>query len=110
MKEVEFSVPPECDLRSAERLIEAVCSERGLLMTMKGSLRMFPGSVHWHYKNQSQRGTLELTLYVAGGRIWAQVQNGRKAGWIDVELPALQKTIETELRVRDRPARAGRKK
>jgi hypothetical protein len=98
MKEVEFSVPSGCDLGSAERLIEAVCLRRGLQVTMKGSLATFPGSIHWHYKNQSQKGTLELTLHVPSGRIWAQVQNGRRAEWIDLELPGLQRAIERELR------------
>jgi hypothetical protein len=98
MKEIEFEVPRNCDLSSAAQLIEAVCSRQGLRVAMKGSLSTYPGCVHWHYKNQDQKGTLELTLYVPDKRIWAKIQEGRKAPWIDTALPPLQRAIEHHLR------------
>jgi len=65
---------------------------------MKGAQASFLGSIHWHYKRKGQKGTLELTLYAAERRLWAQVQEGRKAPWIDEELPRLQRAIERELK------------
>jgi len=98
MREVEFAVPKNCDVRKSPRLIEEVCARRGLQLAMKGSLATYPGSVHWHYKKQNQKGTLELTLHAPGHRIWAKVQAGRKAPWIDAELPRLKRAIESELK------------
>lgn len=98
MKEIEFRVARECGLSGAEAIIERVCAESGLVVGMKGSLASYPGSVHWHYKKQNQKGTLELTLYRKESRIWAQVQDGRRAAWIDVELPRLRRAIERGLR------------
>jgi hypothetical protein len=98
VREIEFSVPRHCDLSSAGELIERVCSDRGLHVAMKGSLSSYPGSIHWHFKNKKERGTLELTLHLPQRRIWAQVQDGRKAPWIDVELGPLQRAVERELR------------
>jgi hypothetical protein len=95
--EVDFRVPKQYDLAGAEKLIERVCSKRGLSVAMKGDLKAFPGCVHWHYKKQRQKGTLEITLYPKSRRIWAQVQDGRKAPWIDEELPGLQREVEGEL-------------
>jgi hypothetical protein len=63
MLEVEFSVPRKCDLKAAERLIEGVCTRRGLQIAMKGSQSKFPGCIHWHFKREKQKGTLELTLF-----------------------------------------------
>jgi hypothetical protein len=80
-----------------ERLIEKVCARRGLVLAMKGSLSSYPGCVHWHYKRQNQKGTLELTLFAQDRRVWAKVQDGRKAPWIDQALPGLQAAIEDAL-------------
>jgi hypothetical protein len=104
MKEIEFKVPRDCDLARAGVLIEKVCAGRGLELAMKGSLAKYPGCIHWHFKQPNQKGTLELTLHLAERRIWAKVQEGRKAQWIDKELPVLRRAIERELkRTRTRP-------
>jgi len=99
MKEIEFHVRSGCNPANAEKVIERVCEERGLILALKGSLAKFPGSVHWHYKKEG-RGTLELTLLRDGRRLWAKVQDGRKAKWIEDELPHVRKAIERKLRKR----------
>jgi hypothetical protein len=105
LREVEFRVPKQCDLNGAERLIERVCAERGLSVAMKGSLASYPGCVHWHYKDKDHRkGTLEITLYPKDRRIWAQVQDGRRAPWIDAEIPRLRRAIEGKLQQARTPA------
>jgi hypothetical protein len=98
MLEVEFSVPQKCDLNLAERIIEDICALHGLQVAMKGSQSTFPGSIHWHYKLERQKGTLELTLFPAHRRLWAKVAEGRKAPWIDLELPRLQREVEEKLK------------
>jgi hypothetical protein len=98
MREIEFAVPRNADLVRAKRLIEKICVRRGLTLATKGSLATYPGCVHWHYKRQKQKGTLELTLFARDRRVWAKVQDGRKASWIDEELPGLQAAIEHALK------------
>ena len=95
MREIDFAVPGNADLGRAERLIEKICARRGLLLATKGSLSSYPGSVHWHYKRQSHQGTLELTLFARDRRVWAKVQDGRKAPWIDEELARIATRCRT---------------
>jgi hypothetical protein len=97
MREIEFAVPRDADLTLAVKLIEKICAQHELILAMKGSLAAYPGCVHWHYKRQNQKGTLELTLFARDRRVWAKVQDGRKAPWIDEELAALQWAIERAL-------------
>lgn len=98
MTEVEFNIPPKCHLRDAEALIEATCLACGLRIAMKGTLRSYAGCVHWHLKQGDNRGTLELTLWPMRHRIWASVQDGRRAPWIEEALPRLKRAVETALR------------
>jgi hypothetical protein len=98
MREIEFAVPRNADLTQAVKLIEAICARHELILAIKGSLAAYPGCVHWHYQRQDEKGTLELTLFAHDRRVWAKIQDGRKAPWIDEELPALQWAIERALR------------
>ena len=97
MLEIEFAVPSDCDLAEAEKIVEHACSALGLKLVIKGSLASYPGSVHWHYKSHGDKGTLELTLFARRRRLWAKVQRGRRAPWIDAMLPKVQKGIELQL-------------
>lgn len=98
MKEIEFKVSQKCDLTRADALIEKICAEHGLELALKGTLSKYRGCIHWHYAQPGQKGTLELTLYASARRIWAKVQEGRKAPWIGKELPALRRAIERALK------------
>jgi hypothetical protein len=62
--------------------IERTLLDCGLRSTLKGTLRAFPGCVHWHFKKGRASGTLELTMWPAEKRIWFSVQRGRRAAWI----------------------------
>jgi len=92
MQEVEFKVPAEFAFAEAEALIESVCAAHGLDVAMKTSLASFPSSVHWHCKNKKEKGTLELTAFARDRRIWAQVQSGRKAPWIEIFCHGFRRT------------------
>ena len=98
MQEIEFRVPPDLNLNRAGQLIEDACAALNLTIVMKSPLASYPGSTHWHYKNGKEKGTLELTLLPRDRRIWAQVQSGRKAPWIDAMLPEVQRSIERALK------------
>jgi hypothetical protein len=108
MQQIEFRVPPKCDLSKTEALIERICAAHGLTVAMKGSLTAVQGSVHWHYKQPKQKGTLELTLVSSDRRIWAQIHTNRNGPWIDDMLPQIRKDIEQALSVaaKARPAAA----
>jgi hypothetical protein len=95
--ETEFAMPKDCDVKCVEGTVERVCRARGLIMALKGSLSQYPGSIHWHFKKDRQKGTLELTLYPAKSRLWSKVQAGRKALWLDETLPSLKNQVEAEL-------------
>ena len=99
MTEIEFTVPPGCGLSGAPSLIEKACLGCGLRISTRCSLRGCPGCIHWHVKRGIQPGTLELTLWEAKRRVWASVQDGRRAAWIDEALPHVKDAIETALRI-----------
>jgi hypothetical protein len=50
-------------------------------------------------KRGIQPGTLEVTLWEAKRRLWASVQDGRRAAWIDEALPRVKDAVETALRI-----------
>ncbi|HEY3991119.1 MAG TPA: hypothetical protein VGM02_17600 [Acidobacteriaceae bacterium] len=99
MTEVEFAVPPACSLRGAAALIEKACRECGLRVSTRATLQSYPGCIHWHVKRGIQPGTLELTLWEAKRRVWASVQDGRRAAWIVEALPQVKDAVETALRI-----------
>jgi hypothetical protein len=99
MTEVEFAVPQGYSLSGAASLIEKACRECGLRISTRATLQTYPGCVHWHVKRGIQSGTLELTLWETKRRVWASVQNERRAPWIDEALPRVKDAVETALRI-----------
>jgi hypothetical protein len=99
MTEIEFAVPQGYGLGGAPSLIEKACRECGLRISTRATLRSYPGCIHWHVKRGIQPGTLELTLWETKRRIWASVQDGRRAAWIDEALPQVKDAVETALRI-----------
>jgi hypothetical protein len=99
MTEIEFTVPPGCNLSGAAALIEKACLGCGLRVSTRATLQSYPGCIHWHVKRGIQAGTLELTLWEAKRRVWASVQDGRRAAWIDEALPQVKDAVETALRI-----------
>jgi hypothetical protein len=99
MMEVEFTVPQGCNLSGAASLIEKACQGCGFRVSARETLSSYPGSVHWHVKRGIQPGTLELTLWETKRRVWASVQDARRAAWIDEALPRVKDAVETALRI-----------
>lgn len=98
MTEIEFAVPPRCDLSQASRLIEGAIAACELRIAMTGTLRSYPGCIHWHLKRGRESGTLELTLWETKRRVWASVQDGRRGAWIEDALPRVKLAVETAFR------------
>ncbi|HLQ20843.1 MAG TPA: hypothetical protein VK127_00905, partial [Nitrososphaerales archaeon] len=71
----EVHLPTKVDFRLVEHLVEECCRSIGLTVKMKGSLSKYPDSIHWHFKQgtQERRGTLEVTLWRGGRRLWLSV-------------------------------------
>ena len=79
---------------SAIELIDDAIARHGLITTMKGTLKSYPGSTHWHCKLGREKGTLEITLWPAKQRAWFKIQAGRRAPWIDEIVPKIKQTLE----------------
>ena len=98
MREVEFQIPPFAPLTDIVATIESACTAEGLQFGMKGTLASYQGSTHWHFKRPRERGTLEITYFPRDGRIWAQIQDGRRAEWIDPCLAKIKSAVERKLK------------
>jgi hypothetical protein len=66
MEEIEVHVNPAEINEQLVSLIEKAAALYGLQVRMKGTLRIYPGSQHWHLYKPGERGTLEVTLWPAG--------------------------------------------
>jgi hypothetical protein len=95
MQEVDFEIPDSVSISSMDAAIEIFCEHEGLEISLKSTLATYPGSVHWHFRKPGERGTLEITSYAAGKRIWAKIQNGRRAEWIEPTLTKIKHRIES---------------
>jgi hypothetical protein len=94
MIEVELQIPGGVETESVIRVVEQICASKELTCSLKGTLISYPGSVHWHFKRGRQKGTLEMTWWESGHRLWFKVANGRTSEWILESLPQLKEQIE----------------
>jgi hypothetical protein len=97
MLEVELQIPDSVEPETVIGAVEQVCASHDLTCTLKGTLSRYPGSIHWHFKNGKQKGTLEITWQERENRLWFKVANGRASEWISASLPRLKEQIEKSL-------------
>ncbi len=97
MREIEVRIAPDATLDKAEAIIEAACAAEGLRLTLKGTLKQYPGCVHWHYKLGKEAGTLEITLWAAKRRLWFKVSAGREGEWIEKAIERMKGEIENNM-------------
>jgi len=97
MEEIEVAIDPVGKEERLAALIEEAADHYGLQIRMRGTLRTYPGSQHWHVYKPGERGTLEITLWPAGKRVWFSAQAGRRAMWIAEILPHIKAWIEGQL-------------
>jgi hypothetical protein len=95
--ETNVRLPKRMDWTRCAQSIERAIAAAGLRVTMKAELRAYPGATHWHLKRGREAGTLEVTMWPAGSRVWCSVQAGRRAAWIEDVLPSLIPALEGAL-------------
>ncbi len=93
----EVAVNPQLPADYVEQTVTEICLAAGLRVTLKSTLAAYPGSVHWHLKQGSARGTLEITWWPAPRQLWLAVQTGRTGPWIEAMLAGLPGEIESTL-------------
>ena len=93
MYERDVSLTGAVSAELVEQGVERACREMGLHIGMRDTLARYPGSIHWHVKRGSGRGTLEITFAPGPNRLWLAVHAGRKADWIDEALTTLPARI-----------------
>ncbi|HUK83324.1 MAG TPA: hypothetical protein VLZ12_11915 [Verrucomicrobiae bacterium] len=98
MKQYELTIHPNADLVCAGKIIEACCAVEGLRVSLRSSLKRFPGSKHWHFKLGDNPGTLEITLWQR--RLWCSVRKGRTGPWIDRVQRKVCRSVEAQLTAR----------
>jgi hypothetical protein len=94
MTEIELSMRGLDDTEAAIARVEATVVALGLLVTMKGTLKAYPGCTHWHCKLGREPGTLEITLWPKAGRVWLTIHPGRRAAWMNGLVPTLRRALE----------------
>jgi hypothetical protein len=96
--EIEISTS-QMDGRRFSRLaqtIDQMSAAHGLSVSMKGTLKKFPGSIHWHLKKGRERGTLEVTLLPAERRLWFSMHENRSAPWVVKTAHEFKRNLEGE--------------
>ena len=78
-------------------MIEEACRALGLRATLLGTLKSYPGSIHWHIKKGQERGTLELTYWPKAARLWLSVRRGRDAEWVLPAMKQIKGSIEQDI-------------
>jgi hypothetical protein len=99
MIKVELKIPADAKSDSVVKVVEQVYTANNLTCALKGTLASYPGCVHWHFKKNKEKGTLEITWWERENRLWFKVSDGRVGKWIDEILPKLKKEIEKTLKV-----------
>ncbi len=97
MEEIEVHVNPARRDEQLATSIEGAAAHYGLQVRMRGTLRTYPGSQHWHLHKPGERGTLEVTLWPARKRVWFSVQAERRAEWIADIVPYIKAWIEGQM-------------
>lgn len=94
MQQIELAIPATVNLIEIVPVIDHCIAQLGLTITLKDTLAIYPGSIHWHLKQGKARGVLELTLWSAERRLWFSIHHNRSAPWVDVVQPQLKQKIE----------------
>ena len=97
MIEVELQIPANASSEIVIEVVEQSCIENNLHCALKGTLASYPGCVHWHYRKDKQKGTLEITWWEIENRLWFKVAQGRRGDWIHETLQELKRQMENSL-------------
>lgn len=89
MREVDVPLTRLVGTCDAQRAVEQVCTESGLVIGLRGALARDPGSFHWHLKRAGETGTLEVSFAPTMNRLWLKVHARREATWTIVAMNEL---------------------
>jgi hypothetical protein len=98
MREIGIDIPSRVNDATILRAIEQAIGVSGLVVSMCGSLKKYPGCVHWHVRQSRAVGTLEITFWPLKHRAWFTVHDRRAAAWIDDALRVVASSIASTLR------------
>ena len=86
MTEIEIEAPEGITLAEIEAAIVAT----NLTVTLRGTLRQYPGCHHWHLKLGRQTGTLELTWWPEKQKLWFKIASNRRGEWMDSAISTIR--------------------
>ncbi len=87
MSEVDIPLHGAVSVLQYEQAIEGAAVGQDLRATLKGTLKQYPGCIHWHFKQGKKTGVLEITLWPQETRAWIAVHDNRKGVWVDGIIP-----------------------
>ncbi|MEX2104576.1 MAG: hypothetical protein WD907_04505 [Bacilli bacterium] len=68
--------------------IEDCIQQFNLTISLKTTLSTMKGSIHWHLKQERQKGVLEVTYWPKKQQIWLEIHDNRRSEWnVDVIAP-----------------------
>jgi|SRR5687767_5378768 len=97
MIEVELQIADSVNTDTLVKVVEQICIANRLTCILKGTLASYPGSIHWHFKKDRQKGILEITWWETEGRLWFKVAGNRTGHWIEDSIPVLKEQIEKSI-------------
>lgn len=97
MTEIDIPIPATAQNAAIVKAVELAAQKVGLTLTLKGTLATYPGCIHWHYKNGKERGTLEITWWPQGKRLWFKVAANRWGEWVPDAVSRLKRSITSKL-------------
>lgn len=97
MENAEIILPRGASAETITQAIDKAIAQSGLTVTLRDSLKKFPGCVHWHLKRGREPGTLELTFWPREHRAWFLVQRGRAASWTAEASSDLEQEVQRQL-------------
>ena len=98
MRSIKVDLPAGSDITLVVRTIELLCAKEGLVQKSKRSLKSYSGSTHWHYNRELERGTLEITLWPSGSRVFFSVHDNRRGLWTDEYAARLARATRNALK------------
>jgi hypothetical protein len=95
MREIEIRLVSASN-RKTERIIDHAIADSGLNVTLRATLRKFPGCIHWHVKRGKESGTLEITFWPQERRAWFTIQDSRTAEWIEEGMGLIMTALQRQ--------------
>jgi hypothetical protein len=94
MRHIPLPIRMDESAESLSNRLEAFANSSGLRIAMRGTLKRFPGCIHWHLRRvEAISGTIEVTFVPRTHEAWISVQSGRDAEWIDAVISGITRAV-----------------